>query len=140
MFNFYTPDQANEILPEIKRRFSKIIDKRNQIIIIQNEINSIINGYKSFILFFDKKKELNKIISSLYKEIEEIEEFDILIKSVDEGLLDFPSKRFNEEVWLCWKIGEEKIRFWHGKDEGFIGRKPLSIKGNYNEDNLEDLR
>ena len=88
----------------------------------------------------DKKKELNKIISSLYREIEEIEEFDILIKSVDEGLLDFPSKRFNEEVWLCWKIGEEKIRFWHGKDEGFIGRKPLSIKGNYNEDNLEDLR
>jgi len=140
MFNFYTPEQANEILPEIKRRFSKIIDKRNQIIIIQNEINSIINGYKSFILFFDKKKELNKIISSLYREIEEIEEFDILIKSVDEGLLDFPSKRFNEEVWLCWKIGEEKIRFWHGKDEGFIGRKPLSIKGNYNEDNLEDLR
>src|SRR6476661_4391326 len=125
MFNFYTPEQANEILPEIKRRFSKIIDKRNQIIIIQNEINSIINGYKSFILFFDKKKELNKIISSLYREIEEIEEFDILIKSVDEGLLDFPSKRFNEEVWLCWKIGEEKIRFWHGKDEGFIGRKPL---------------
>jgi hypothetical protein len=140
MFNFYTPDQANEILPEIKRRFSKIIDKRNEIIKIQNEINSIINGYKSFILFFDKKKELNKIISSLYREIEEIEEFDILIKSVDEGLLDFPSKRFNEEVWLCWKIGEEKIRFWHGKDEGFIGRKPLSIKGNYNEDNLEDLR
>ena len=140
MFNFYTPDQANEILPEIKRRFNKIIDKRNEIIIIQNEINSIINGYKSFILFFDKKKELNKIISSLYREIEEIEEFDILIKSVDEGLLDFPSKRFNEEVWLCWKIGEEKIRFWHGKDEGFIGRKPLSIKGTYNEDNLEDLR
>jgi hypothetical protein len=140
MFNFYTPDQANEILPEIKRRFNKIIDKRNEIIIIQNEINSIINGYKSFLLFFDKKKELNKIISSLYREIEEIEEFDILIKSVDEGLLDFPSKRFNEEVWLCWKIGEEKIRFWHGKDEGFIGRKPLSIKGNYNEDDLEDLR
>jgi hypothetical protein len=140
MFNFYTPDQANEILPEIKRRFNKIRDKRNEIIIIQNEINSIINGYKSFILFFDKKKELNKIISSLYREIEEIEELDILIKSVDEGLLDFPSKRFNEEVWLCWKIGEEKIRFWHGKDEGFIGRKPLSIKGNYNEDNLEDLR
>jgi hypothetical protein len=140
MFNFYTPDQANEILPEIKRRFNKIIDKRNEIIIIQNEINSIISGYKSFLLFFDKKKELNKIISSLYREIEEIEEFDILIKSVDEGLLDFPSKRFNEEVWLCWKIGEEKIRFWHGKDEGFIGRKPLSIKGNYNEDNLEDLR
>jgi hypothetical protein len=140
MFNFYTPDQANELLPEIKRRFNKIIDKRNEIIQIQNELNNIIDGYQSFKKFFDKKKELNKTISSLYKEVEEVEDFGILIKSLDEGLVDFPSKRFNEEVWLCWKIEEEKIRFWHGKNEGFIGRKPLSVKGTYNEDNLEDLR
>ncbi len=140
MFNFFTPDQANEILPEIKRRFNKIIDKRNEIIIIQNELNSIIGENQSFKIFFNKKQELNKTISSLYKEIEEIEDLGILIKSLDEGLLDFPSKRFNEEVWLCWKLNEEKIRFWHGKNEGFIGRKPLSVKGTYNEDNLEDLR
>lgn len=140
MFNFYTPDQANELLPEIKRRFNKIIDKRNEIILIQSELNNIIDGYQSFKIFFDKKKELNKTITSLYKEIEEVEEFGILIKSLDEGLVDFPSKRFNEEVWLCWRIEEEKIRFWHGKNEGFIGRKPLSVKGTYSEDNLEDLR
>ncbi len=140
MFDFYNPDQANDLLPEIKRRFNKIIDKRNEIIVIQNELNSIIGEYQSFKIFFNKKQELNKTISSLYKEIEEIEDFGILIKSLDEGLLDFPSKRFNEEVWLCWKIDEEKIRFWHGKNEGFIGRKPLSVKGTYNEDNLEDLR
>ena len=83
---------------------------------------------------------MNKTISSLYKEIEEVEELGVLIKSLDEGLVDFASKRFDEEVWLCWKVEEEKIRFWHGKDEGFTGRKPLSVKGNYNEDNLEDLR
>ncbi len=140
MIDFYTPDQANELLPEIKRRFNKIIDKRNEIIIIQNELNSIIGENQSFKIFFNKKQELNKTISSLYKEIEEIEDLGILIKSLDEGLLDFPSKRFNEEVWLCWKLNEEKIRFWHGKNEGFIGRKPLSVKGTYNEDNLEDLR
>jgi hypothetical protein len=140
MFNFFTPDQANELLPEIKRRFNKIIDKRNEIILIQSELNNIIDGYQSFKIFFDKKKELNKTISLLYKEVEEIEEFGILIKSLDEGLVDFPSKRFDEEVWLCWKVEEEKIRFWHGKNEGFIGRKPLSVKGTYSEDNLEDLR
>src|SRR6185312_15559589 len=135
MFNFYTPDQANELLPEIKRRFNKIIDKRNEIILIQSELNNIIDGYQSFKIFFDKKKELNKTISLLYKEVEEIEEFGILIKSLDEGLVDFPSKRFDEEVWLCWKVEEEKIRFWHGKNEGFIGRKSLSVKGTYIEDN-----
>ncbi len=140
MFNFYTPDKANEFLPEIKRRFDMIIGYRNKILIIQNEINNILSDDYSFKLFFEKKNQLNKIISLLYKQIEEIEELGILIKSLDEGLIDFPSIRFNEEVWLCWKIEEEKIRFWHRKNEGFIGRKPLSIKGNYNEDNLEDLR
>lgn len=140
MFNFYTPEKANEFLPEIKKRFDLIIGYRNQIVIIQNELNDISSKDYSFKLFFEKKIQLNKTITLLYKQIEEIEELGILIKSLDEGLIDFPSLRFNEEVWLCWNIGEEKIKFWHGKNEGFIGRKPLSIKGNYNEDNLEDLR
>lgn len=140
MFNFYTPEKANEFLPEIKKRFDLIIGYRNQIVITQNELNDISSKDCSFKLFFEKKIQLNKTITLLYKQIEEIEELGILIKSLDEGLIDFPSLRFNEEVWLCWKIGEEKIKFWHGKNEGFIGRKPLSIKGNYNEDNLEDLR
>ena len=140
MFNFYTPEKANEILPKIKRRLNLIISYRSQIVIIQDELNSISSKDYPFKLFFEKKIQLNKIITLLYKQIEEIEELGILIKSLDEGLIDFPSIRFNEEVWLCWKIEEEKIKFWHGKNEGFIGRKPLSIKGNYNEDNLEDLR
>ena len=140
MFNFYTPDKANELLPEIKRRFNLIIGYRSQIVIIQNELNNISSKDYSFKLFFEKKIQLNRTITLLYKQIEEIEELGILIKSIDEGLIDFPSIRFNEEVWLCWNIEEEKIKFWHGKNEGFIGRKPLSIKGNYNEDNLEDLR
>jgi hypothetical protein len=140
MINFYTPDQANSLLPEIKKRFIKIMNKRNEIVTIQNELNSIMSYDRPFEIFFEKKNELNKTISSLYKEIEEVEELGVLIKSLDEGLVDFASKRFDEEVWLCWKVEEEKIRFWHGKNEGFTGRKPLSVKGNYNEDNLEDLR
>jgi hypothetical protein len=140
MINFYTPEQANDLLPEIKKRLIKIINKRNEIVMIQNELNSIISDNRPFEIFFGKKNELNRIISSLYKEIEEVEELGVLIKSLDEGLVDFASKRFDEEVWLCWKVEEETIKFWHGKNEGFIGRKPLSVKGSYNEDKLEDLR
>ena len=140
MINFYTPEQANDLLPEIKKRLIKIINKRNEIVMIQNELNSIISDNRPFEIFFGKKNELNRIISSLYKEIEEVEELGVLIKSLDEGLVDFVSKRFDEEVWLCWKVEEETIKFWHRKNEGFTGRKPLSVKGSYNEDKLEDLR
>ena len=101
MINFYTPEQANDLLPEIKKRLIKIINKRNEIVMIQNELNSIISDNRPFEIFFGKKNELNRITSSLYKEIEEVEEFGVLIKSLDEGLVDFASKRFGDEVWLC---------------------------------------
>lgn len=140
MFSFYTPIQANKILPEIKSKFKKVLEQRDKIAKIQAELNLVISQDKSFEVFFRKKMELNQMITSIYKNIEEIESFGILIKSFDEGLLDFPSKRYDEEVWLCWKMGEDKIKFWHGKNEGFMGRKPLSIKGTYNEESLEDLR
>ena len=47
------------------------------------------------------------------------------IKSLEEGLLDFPSRRDGEEILLCWKLGEGDIGYWHGVDEGFAGRRPL---------------
>lgn len=48
-----------------------------------------------------------------------------VVKDLDIGLLDFPARINNEEVYLCWKLGEDRIRFYHRQDEGFAGRKPL---------------
>lgn len=50
----------------------------------------------------------------------------IIVKSLDEGLIDFPHVRSNgEEVYLCWKLGEEELRFWHSIPDGFSGRRTL---------------
>jgi hypothetical protein len=49
------------------------------------------------------------------------------VKDADEGLVDFPALRDDEEVLLCWKVGEDEVAFWHGVDEGFAGRKPLPL-------------
>ena len=49
-----------------------------------------------------------------------------MVKDLDIGLLDFPAVIDNEDVYLCWKLGEDCIRFYHRQDEGFAGRKPLS--------------
>ena len=49
----------------------------------------------------------------------------VQVKDLDEGLLDFPAHRDGEDVLLCWKVGEPKVAFWHGLEEGFAGRKPL---------------
>src|ERR1700722_8944924 len=48
-----------------------------------------------------------------------------IIKDLDTGLLDFPARLNNEDVYLCWRLGEDRIRFYQRQDEGFAGRKPL---------------
>ncbi len=57
--------------------------------------------------------------------LERIEATGCVVKDLDAGLLDFPALIDNEEVYLCWRLGEDRIRFWHRQDEGFAGRTPL---------------
>ena len=57
--------------------------------------------------------------------IDRIHSTGCIVKDLDVGLLDFPSRLNNEDVYLCWKLGEDRIRFYHRQDEGFSGRKPI---------------
>ena len=61
--------------------------------------------------------------------VEQIQEIGCILKDLDEGLVDFPAMLNGHEVYLCWKLGEERIVYWHGLDEGFAGRKPLESSG-----------
>jgi hypothetical protein len=141
MFRLFTPQDANKILPDIIRRFNTILIQKRHIVELQDELQGLVESGSSFEPFIKKKQTLNVAVSNLYKAIEQLENTGVMIKSVDEGLLDFPSMRFDEEVWLCWKAGETEIKFWHSKQEGFMGRKPLAPKGfRIGEDDLADLR
>jgi len=109
--------------------FANIVAQKNHIVALNEELQITIESGGQFERFIKKKQELNTAVSNLYKAIEQLEGTGVVIKDVDQGLLDFPSKRFDEEVWLCWKAGEDEIKFWHAKDEGFMGRKPLESTG-----------
>jgi hypothetical protein len=52
----------------------------------------------------------------------EIEQLGALVKDLDIGLLDFMARYEGRDVCLCWKLGEDAIRYWHGAEEGFRGR------------------
>ena len=129
MFILFTPQTANKALPEVRRLFSNILMYKKQAVALQEHVEMIIQSGSQFEQFVKKKQELNAAVSSYYKAIEQLEASGVVIKDVEQGLLDFPSKRFDEEVWLCWKVGENEIKFWHAKNEGFMGRKPLESTG-----------
>jgi hypothetical protein len=69
--------------------------------------------------------EHQQLAETLKSALNRILETGCVIKDLDVGLLDFPAVVDNEEVYLCWKLGEDRIRFYHRQDEGFAGRKPL---------------
>jgi len=125
MFSYFTIKDANQVLPTVIKKFKNIVNLKDQVVLIQSEMETNPKYMSSFKDYVIKKQELNTAMSNFYKAIEDLESMGVMIKSVEEGLLDFPSVRFNEEVFLCWKKGETEIKFWHGKDEGFMGRKPI---------------
>ena len=140
MFTLFTIDKANTILPKVKKKFEEILCCKNNVMDIQEELQNLSDSNCSFEKFIRKKQELNHIVTNLYKLIQELEDMGVMVKSVDEGLLDFPSIRYDKEIWLCWKYGESKVKFWHGKEEGFMGRKPIPLEGFEYLDDFADLR
>ncbi len=71
------------------------------------------------------KARRDEALERLKAAISEIQETGCVIKDLDIGLVDFATLLRGREVYLCWKLGEDAIGFWHGTDEGFAGRKPI---------------
>lgn len=127
MFSYFTIATANEKLPVVVEKFKNIIKLKNEIVKIEQELNLALTPTSTFEQYVTIKQKLNSVVTKFYQAIEDLENTGVVIKGIEEGLLDFPSKRFDEEVWLCWKEGEKEIKFWHEKDVGFSGRKPISV-------------
>lgn len=64
-------------------------------------------------------------VRKLQEALTEIEQTGALVKDLDMGLLDFMARYHGRDVCLCWKLGEDAIRYWHGAEEGFRGRKEI---------------
>ena len=127
MFSFFTTNEANTVLPDVIKKFEYALAKQNEIKKIEKELEMSVSTTNSFEDFVTLKQTLNSAITKFYESVEILENTGVVVKSIEQGLLDFPSKRFDEEVLLCWKHGETEIKFWHEKDSGFMGRKPIEV-------------
>ncbi|HEX3455173.1 MAG TPA: DUF2203 domain-containing protein [Gaiellaceae bacterium] len=68
---------------------------------------------------------VNEAADGIKRCVEELTALGIQVKDIDTGLVDYPSWRDDEEVLLCWRLGEGEIAWWHTLDGGFAGRQPL---------------
>ena len=124
MFRYFTIKSANEALPSVIERFNNLKKQKNEIMKAEQELQSSVSNFEEYMI---QKQKLNSEMTKFYQLIEDLEATGVSLKGIDQGLLDFPSRRFDEDVWLCWKDGETEIKFWHDMNSGFNGRKPITV-------------
>ncbi|MEE8346743.1 MAG: DUF2203 domain-containing protein [Dehalococcoidia bacterium] len=73
----------------------------------------------------ETRQELAKAAAEVNSLTEKVREMGCELKDIDQGLIDFRTVREGREVYLCWKLGEPDIRWWHDMDSGFADRQPL---------------
>ena len=127
MNSYFSVSDANEILPLVIKKFNYAKKAKAEVMKMEQQLTSEMTPTISLEEYTINKRKLNSSITKFYQSIEDLENTGVSLKGLDEGLLDFPAKRFDEEIWLCWKEGETEIKFWHEKNTGFMGRKPISV-------------
>jgi hypothetical protein len=70
-------------------------------------------------------RDVAAALVELSRALNELDAVDVVLRDVERGLIDFPALRDGEEIYLCWLLDEDEIRFWHEPDAGFAGRRPL---------------
>ena len=125
-------EQAEKFLPRLEYLLRNAAEARKRVSEIEEEYGCLVksifrSGGRSVDIphFSRRKKEKEEWEGCLRRSVQEIEGHGCLLKDLDTGLVDFPCRVGDREVYLCWRLGEPAIQFWHGTDEGFAGRKPI---------------
>lgn len=121
---YFTLDEANALLEELLPVIEDVMAIRNRIIEIKPELESGLekalgNGGSQ------ATGELLGLMSRVSRLVDQIQTTGVLVKDLDRALLDFPSDRDGQTVFLCWQYGEPSIAYWHDIEAGFAGREPL---------------
>jgi hypothetical protein len=132
MPRFFTLKQAELLLPEVESAIRDAIALRTEYQEAEAEWQSF--SHRVMVLggvlvdhsqILEQKNRRESTALHLKEALERVQENGCLVKDLDLGLVDFPTRYHGEEVYLCWKLGEKRIQFWHGVQEGFRGRKPI---------------
>ena len=136
---YFTLEQANEMIPELEIAFGRMMQLHAQIRTLYASLQG--DGYApdgdDFEVTPDgasrevvqKLASLKTLIEALRNDLLGLHERGCMVKSVESGLVDWFTHAGDRDIFLCWRLGEKAIGFWHEIEVGFDGRRPLSQIG-----------
>jgi hypothetical protein len=139
---FYGIDEANEQLPEVQGILSALRDQREELIRLRDEAlersesveatagevprsagsdNPEVDGDLRVI-----RLRMQGVVDRMQAGVARLVELSVTLRDIETGLIDFPALVSGRQVWLCWRLGERDVEWWHELSTGFSGRQRLA--------------
>jgi hypothetical protein len=128
MARLFTLDEANALLPQLNELLPALQTIAARLQHVQQEREALrerirLNGNAHHAE--EMAREQSQLESQLRAGLARVQQTGCELKDLSTGLVDFRSRRDGRVVYLCWRLGEDSIRYWHDLNSGFSGRQPL---------------
>lgn len=126
---YFSLEQATRILPEVEPALVSLRDLQTRALQTKERVDLLWQRLEAGERVLDEiaslQSRLDADVAEMRALVERLETLGVILRDVAMGLVDFPAIVAETEFFLCWRLGEDSIQFWHAVDEGFGGRKPL---------------
>lgn len=130
MPRYFTREEAEAVLPAITVVLLKMQACHKSMLQAQEELDTLHmqargNGHHLRERILKAQASVAQQTHLMRQLLHELHEFGCELKDIDTGLIDFLGQRAGRDMYLCWRLGEERINYWHDLQTGFAGRQPL---------------
>lgn len=139
--DFYDIDRANDRLPELRESLLSLRALKSEVAALRDRIvelnapQALAGGVSSSSPGPARPEidgetqrlrlRMQGLVDQMIATVAQIDSWSIQLREIDSGLVDFPALVSGRPVWLCWRLGEDKVEWWHEVSEGFVGRRRL---------------
>lgn len=137
MPSFYDLDRANARLPELGPTLQSLQSMRQEVIELRDRIvalnaPALAGGGSAASRSLEAREETQRLrlrmqglVDQMQAAVVQIDEWGIQLREIQTGLVDFPALVSGRPVWLCWRLGEDHVEWWHEANEGFENRQRI---------------
>ena len=124
--DYYELGTANDRIAELRPLLTALRDARDAIAAGQLRLAQLQSDRDADASLIEREQRAMAItVRSMEQAVRQIDAWDITLRDIGTGLVDLPALANGRPIWLCWKLGEDAIAYWHELDAGIAGRKPL---------------
>ena len=117
----FSVDEANALLPYLAPALVELREKFEE----ATEIRVLVARAASTNGWSEKRDRWARTLARVAELLERLQGWEVELKDISTGLVDFPTTMQGRDAYLCWRLGEPEVHYWHFKEDGFGGRRPL---------------